>query len=255
MIILHRKFPPGGVVGQFLRKCSSKDNDVEWANIPSGSSLPDGGTTGQALRKASNADQDVSWQNDPDPFPIGGSTGQVLTKTASGRAWQNIPTELPTGGSTGNILEKTSSGVGWRSAPREVPTGGASGYFLKKTGSGVNDYSWQYQSIPVIPTHYNMTAFSDWTGTNITSHSSYYNINKPFYTEGEFMGNKYAYDQLHICYSNNYGLILKLRVNGTYFITPVTIVYGSSTFSIITFVNSDGSIIRLQCSTTGVLWL
>lgn len=104
MIILHRKFPPGGVVGQFLRKCSSKDNDVEWANIPSGSSLPDGGTTGQALRKASNADQDVSWQNDPDPFPSGGSTGQVLTKTASGRAWQNVPNELPTGNKKGRVL-------------------------------------------------------------------------------------------------------------------------------------------------------
>ena len=109
MIILHRKFPPGGTVGQFLRKCSSTDNDVEWANVPSGSSLPAGGTTGQALRKASNADQDVSWQNDPDPFPTGGSTGQVLTKTASGQAWQNVPTELPLGGTDSQILMHGSS--------------------------------------------------------------------------------------------------------------------------------------------------
>lgn len=120
MIILHRKFPPGGTVGQFLRKCSSTDNDVEWANVPSGSSLPDGGTTGQALRKASNADQDVSWQNDPDPFPTGGSTGQVLTKTSSGRAWQNVPKELPSGGFAGYTLQKTSSGVKWAPALRLI---------------------------------------------------------------------------------------------------------------------------------------
>lgn len=255
MIILHRKFPPGGVVGQFLRKCSSTDNDVEWANIPSGSSLPDGGTTGQALRKASNADQDVSWQNDPDPFPSGGSTGQVLTKTASGRAWQNVPTELPSGGTSGQILQKTSSGVGWRNTPREVPTGGSSGYFLKKTGSGDNDYSWQYQEIPTIPTHYNQTAFSDWSTTNISSHTSYYNINKWLYAEGSSQGYKSAYEQLAYCYNNKCGLMLRIRVDGVYYMTPVTIQYGSNTFSRVIFLDYFGNPIRLECSTSGVQWM
>ena len=117
MIILHRKFPPGGVVGQFLRKCSSTDNDVEWANIPSGSSLPDGGTTGQALRKASNADQDVSWQNDPSPFPSGGSTGNILQKTNSGVRWRAAPREVPTATRKGVVLVNTSYGADWSVAP------------------------------------------------------------------------------------------------------------------------------------------
>lgn len=117
MIILHRKFPPGGVVGQFLRKCSSKDNDVEWANIPSGSSLPDGGTTGQALRKASNADQDVSWQNDPSPFPSGGSAGNILQKTSSGVRWRAAPREVPTTSIKGAVLLNSSYGPTWSSAP------------------------------------------------------------------------------------------------------------------------------------------
>lgn len=252
MIILHRKFPPGGTVGQFLRKCSSTDNDVEWANVPSGSSLPDGGTTGQALRKASNADQDVSWQNDPDPFPTGGSTGQVLTKTASGQAWQNVPTELPSGGSTGQILQKTSSGVGWRNAPREVPTGGSSGYFLKKTGSGDNDYSWQYQNIPSIPTHYNQTAFSDWSSTNISSTSAYYNIRTPLYAEGSYYGYAYGYEAGEYCYSNNLALMLKLRINGNYMLVSVSILRINSQWSRMSFVYPGVGIKILDCEASGV---
>lgn len=281
MIILHRKFPPGGVVGQFLRKCSSKDNDVEWANIPSGSSLPDGGTTGQALRKASNADQDVSWQNDPDPFPpnpqnqqvltkiatglawqdvpkelpTGGSTGQVLTKTASGQQWQNVPTELPTGGSSGQILQKTSSGVGWRNAPREVPTGGSSGYFLKKIGNGDNDYQWQYQSIPSIPTHYNQTAFSDWSGYNISNTSSLYNIYTSLYKEGGYYGSAYAYQQCEECYNSNLTLILKLRLNGNYILTPVSILRINNTWSRISLLYPGVGIKNLDCTTSGVQML
>ena len=170
MIILHRKFPPGGTVGQFLRKCSSTDNDVEWANVPSGSSLPDGGTTGQALRKASNADQDVSWQNDPDPFPPNPQNQQVLTKIATGLAWQDVPKELPTGGSTGQVLTKTASGQQWQNVPTELPRTGNVGCTLQKTSSGVQ---WA-PSLRLIVLHlkdFDITASSLYIG------SYYYYIN------------------------------------------------------------------------------
>lgn len=46
----------------------------------------------------------------------GGTTDQVLTKdsaTDGDYGWADVPTELPAGGSTGDILYKTAGGYGW----------------------------------------------------------------------------------------------------------------------------------------------
>ena len=48
-----------------------------------------------------------------DKLPDGGTTGQVLTKTAEGEAWQDAPDGLPSGGSQRDVLAKTASGEEW----------------------------------------------------------------------------------------------------------------------------------------------
>ena len=53
----------------------------------------------------------------PEALPEGGTEGQVLTKTAGGKAWQDIPEALPEGGTTGQVLSKTDSGTAWVDAP------------------------------------------------------------------------------------------------------------------------------------------
>lgn len=51
------------------------------------------------------------------PEVLGGTAGQVLTKTADGQAWQDAPDGLPEGGTTGQILTRTESGATWADAP------------------------------------------------------------------------------------------------------------------------------------------
>ena len=85
----------------------------KWREFKSGDSFPAGGTTGQVLTKTASG---VEWKNIPeaeDELPSGGTKGQVLTKTSSGTAWQNVPTERPNGGTVGQVLKKTSNGVAW----------------------------------------------------------------------------------------------------------------------------------------------
>lgn len=50
-------------------------------------------------------------------LPTGGTTGQILTKTASGEAWQDAPSGLPDGGTTGQILTQGANGPEWADAP------------------------------------------------------------------------------------------------------------------------------------------
>lgn len=86
----------------------------KWREFKSGDSFPAGGTTGQVLTKTASG---VEWKDIPeaeDELPSGGTNGQVLTKTSSGTAWQNVPTELPSGGTVGQVLKKTSEGVAWQ---------------------------------------------------------------------------------------------------------------------------------------------
>ena len=53
----------------------------------------------------------------PEALPEGGTEGQVLTKTAGGKAWQDIPEALPEGGTLGQVLTKTDDGEAWQDAP------------------------------------------------------------------------------------------------------------------------------------------
>lgn len=52
-----------------------------------------------------------------DQLPAGGTTGQLLTKTAEGTAWQDAPSGLPDGGTTGQILTKGENGAEWGDKP------------------------------------------------------------------------------------------------------------------------------------------
>lgn len=60
------------------------------------------GTTGQVLTKAASG---AEWA---DKYPSSGTAGQVLTKTATGEAWEDVD-GLPAGGITGQVLTKNSS--------------------------------------------------------------------------------------------------------------------------------------------------
>lgn len=53
----------------------------------------------------------------PDPLPTGGTTGQVLTKTADGSEWSDAPSGLPDGGTEGQVLTKGESGPEWADNP------------------------------------------------------------------------------------------------------------------------------------------
>ena len=114
---------PGGAEGQLLKKTAS---GVEWSDAPV--SLPPGGTTGQVLTKT---DTGSGWASLPEQKPAEwgkiegtldsqadlknaldakitspetGTTGQVLTKTASGVEWGESATW---GGITGEISDQT----------------------------------------------------------------------------------------------------------------------------------------------------
>lgn len=69
--------------------------------------------------------------------PSGGTTGQILVKTADGYAWSNAPLELPVGGTEGQILVKTAEGgLAWANAPLELPAGGTDGQVLAVNAEG-----------------------------------------------------------------------------------------------------------------------
>lgn len=108
--------PSGGTDGQYLVKDGSTDYSVKWVDGPSEvHGIPSGGSQGQVLAKTNATNYNVSWQS-INTVPGTGTTGHVLTKTASGYGWAAAPTELPTGGSAGQVLTKTSSGVSWSNA-------------------------------------------------------------------------------------------------------------------------------------------
>lgn len=134
------------------------NGDTEWQTPSSG--LPAGGTTGQVVTKTASG---AEWANVPTELPSGGSVGQVLTKNSSGCAWSNIPAQLPTSGTTGYVLTKTSSGNAWQAAPTELPSGGSTGQILTKTSSGV---AWQTPSGSVSPQLFTDLYDGSMTGTS-----------------------------------------------------------------------------------------
>lgn len=97
--------------------------------------IPSGGAKNQVLTKTDAADYDADWRT-PSYVPTTGTTGHVLTKTATGAEFQAAPSGLPSGGSTGQVLKKTATGAAWANETTELPSGGSTGQVLKKTASG-----------------------------------------------------------------------------------------------------------------------
>lgn len=97
--------------------------------------IPAGGEKDQVLTKTDAEDFDADWQT-PRYVPADGTTGHVLTKTASGATFQAAPSGLPSGGTAGQILKKTATGAAWGDEKTELPSGGSNGQVLKKTASG-----------------------------------------------------------------------------------------------------------------------
>lgn len=62
----------------------------------------------------------VAWSAGAGFTPGSWTTGQVLTKTASGYAWDDVPTELPSSGTTWHVLTKTADGNAWSAIPEQI---------------------------------------------------------------------------------------------------------------------------------------
>ena len=105
--------------------------------------LPTGGSSGQILKRTASG---AEWSDEKTGLPVGGSTGQVLKRTASGAEWANEKTELPTGGANGQILKRTANGTEWANEKTELPTGGANGQVLTKRAGGA---AWETPAAPV----------------------------------------------------------------------------------------------------------
>lgn len=95
--------------------------------------IPADGAKDQVLTKASVTDYDAGWAT-PRYVPASGSTGNVLTKTASSYEWAAV-SAVPSGGTDGQVLKKVSGSPAWGNV-REVPDTGTTGYVLTKTSGG-----------------------------------------------------------------------------------------------------------------------
>ena len=69
-----------------------------------------------------------------------GTTGQVLTKTATGADWQDVD-GLPAGGTAGQVLTKTATGADWQDVDG-LPAGGTAGQILAKKSTTSYDTEW-----------------------------------------------------------------------------------------------------------------
>lgn len=91
--------------------------------------MPIGGTAGQVLTKTSDG---YEWQDAQAGLPEDGTTGQILMKTESGAEWSDAPSGLPDGGSNGQVLTHTSTGAAWRN-PTGITQSEADGRYLQTT--------------------------------------------------------------------------------------------------------------------------
>lgn len=107
--IADAQFPDGGSTGQILAKTNDgtgwidAPTSAEWGNIE--------GQLSEQTDLYSELESKIT-------MPSGGTTGQVLTKTASGQAWDDVD-GLPSGGTAGQVLTKNSSTDGdasWQNA-------------------------------------------------------------------------------------------------------------------------------------------
>lgn len=110
--------------------------DAETAATSVSAILPaSAGTTGQVLTKTATG---ADWV-DNQGLPSTGTTGQILTKTATGSEWAD---KYPSSGTTGQVLTKTATGEAWEDIDG-LPAGGTTGQVLTKNSSTDGDASWQ----------------------------------------------------------------------------------------------------------------
>lgn len=110
--------------------------DAETAASSVSAILPaSAGTTGQVLTKTATG---ADWV-DNQGLPSTGTTGQILTKTATGSEWAD---KYPSSGTTGQVLTKTATGEAWEDIDG-LPAGGTTGQVLTKNSSTDGDASWQ----------------------------------------------------------------------------------------------------------------
>ena len=110
--------------------------DAETAATSVSAILPaSAGTTGQVLTKTATG---ADWV-DNQGLPSTGTTGQILTKTATGSEWAD---KYPSSGTAGQVLTKTATGEAWDDVDG-LPAGGTTGQVLTKNSSTSGDASWQ----------------------------------------------------------------------------------------------------------------
>lgn len=121
-------------------------------SVPS-NALPVGGVTGQVLSKSSNANFITGWVT-PHYVAGSGTQGQVLGKLSDNSydyGWIDVFT-VPAGGVAGQVLAKTTNtdfDYNWTSNGL-IPAGGTDGQFLKKIGSADYSTQWSNISIPLV---------------------------------------------------------------------------------------------------------
>ena len=145
--------PAGGTQGQFLRKRSGDNYDLEWGSISTEGVLPTGGTQGQILQKKSETNYDAEWKDMSGTIPTGGTSGQVLKKKSSTNydvEWKDSSDVPSPSSQSGKFLKSTGTGMEWAAptAQNGLPTGGTQGQYLVKNSS-YTDYSATWETLPV----------------------------------------------------------------------------------------------------------
>lgn len=132
--------------GKEIDDLLDKANDMN-----SSAQVPIGGASGQVLTKKSGTDFDAQWETPGVALPTGGTAEQILTKnsaTDGDASWKDAPIALPDGGKPGQVLTKNSSTDGdasWQTpeAPSNpLPVGGTTGQVLAKKSDTNYDAEW-----------------------------------------------------------------------------------------------------------------
>lgn len=136
--------------GKEIDDLLDKANDMD-----SSAQVPIGGTSGQVLTKKSGTDYDAEWKTPGVALPAGGAAEQILTKnsaTDGDASWKDAPIALPDGGDSGQVLTKNSSFNGdasWKTPAtpsNPLPTGGTTGQVLAKSSNTDFDVTWEDQT-------------------------------------------------------------------------------------------------------------
>ena len=114
--IVARLLPAGGSAGQYVR-IGSDGSTIEFGSLPAPPiGLPPGGSEGQIVKRTRTG---YVWASDQTgtggtSLPAFAGAGRILAINAANNAAEWIVANVvPTGGSTGQILTKTASSYGW----------------------------------------------------------------------------------------------------------------------------------------------